>query len=498
MNNKEEILKKLLNNLLESRLKRLENRNKEQIKDLKLEKESYNKQGILLKKLCSVKIEPKKNLKKSTINDNLSRGRDRTPNLTRNRRKNSLNIDDKKKLRSRTPNVVRPRKRPDQKEPIKNEPIKKSKTPLKTSRKPQNSKIPSYMAATATSSNMNKNRRNNIGNKSNLTKKAKTPDDKNKKNTKKRAISTITKDNIENNLKLIDITVDDMKEYISPLEEKKAKIEEKPKEETPKEEKKLNFEPLIENKIIGTISSFLDEEYQYNFFSCNKKLSKYLYEKLLNSLEKLKSENEITSSSTIQDQINALKLKYKSEEFNSDPPKFELSKGAVKAIEMLNNEAYIKIFKIRELTPPLNEILLIYRIFFQLLKSSNIYNIKDDKLFWIEACEYILNNNNGKTGEFFKESINSFDFSVKNIYEIKKIINGNVDKIKPNVYSRICGTTGLLIFLIKDTLEYIGIIHSIKKNIPSIMLKYLEYIGEIQNNIEKYINIIKKFNDNTI
>ena len=259
----------------------------------------------------------------------------------------------------------------------------------------------------ATSSNMNKNRKNNINkNSSVITKKAKTPDDKNKRNKKK--TTKTTKDNVENNLKLIDITVDDMKEYISPLEEIKSKNEEAPKEEAPKEEKKLNFEPLIENKIIGTISSFLDDEYQYNFFSCNKKLSKYLYEKLLNSLEKLNSQNDITSSSTIQDQINALKLKYKSEEFNSDPPKFELSKGAVKAIEMLNNEAYVKIFKIKELTPPLNEILLIYRIFFQLLKSNNIYNIKDDKLFWIEVCEYILNNNNDKTGEFFKESVNKF------------------------------------------------------------------------------------------
>ena len=348
----------------------------------------------------------------------------------------------------------------------------------------------------ATSSNMNKNRKNNINNKSNvIMKKTKTPDDRNKKNMKKKSTNKNAKDNIENNLKLIDITVDDMKEYISPLEEIKTKTEETKKEEPIKQEKKSNFEPLIENKIIGTISSFLDEEYQYNFFSCNKKLSKYLYEKLLNSLEKLKSENNITSSSTIQDQINSLKLKYKKEEFNSDPPKFELSKGAVKAIEMLNNEAYIKIFKTKELNPPLNEILLIYRIFFQLLKSNNIYNIKDDKLFWIEACEYILSNNNGKTGEFFKESINNFDFSTKNIYEIKKIINGNLDKIKPNVYSKICGTTGLLIFLIKDTLEYIGIIHSLKKNIPSIMLKYLEYIEETQNNIEKYINIIKKFND---
>ena len=497
MNNKEEILKKLINNLLESRLKRLEKRNLEQMKDLKLEKDSYNKQGILLKKLCSVKIDPKKNLKKNMPNDKLPKGRDRTPNNARSRRRNSLNNDDKKKNRSKTPNIVIRKKKVEKREPIKNEDSKKSKTPLKNSKRFQNSNIPSYMAET--SSNMNKNRKNNINNKANdIKKKAKTPDDRNRKNIKKKAINKNAKDNIENNSKLKDLTVDDMKEYISPLEEIKTKTEETTKEESIKEEKKLNFEPLIENKIIGTISSFLDEEYQYNFFSSNKKLSKYLYEKLLNSLEKLKSENGITSSSTIQDQINSLKLKYKKEEISSDPPKFELSKGAIKAIEMLNNEAYIKIFKIKELNPPLNEILLIYRIFFQLLKSSNIYNIKDEKLFWIEACEYILNNNNGKTGEFFKESINNFDFSIKNIYEIKKIINGNLDKIKPNVFSKICGTTGLLIFLIKDTLEYIGIMHNLKKNAPSIMLKYLEYIEEIQKNIEKYINIIKKFNDNNV
>jgi hypothetical protein len=57
---KEEILKKLLNNLLEERLSRLEKRNNEQTKDIKLEKDAYNKQELLVKKLCSIKIEPKK------------------------------------------------------------------------------------------------------------------------------------------------------------------------------------------------------------------------------------------------------------------------------------------------------------------------------------------------------------------------------------------------------------------------------------------------------
>ena len=50
MKKKEEILQNLLKNLLDTRLKRLEKRNIEQIKDIKLEKESYNKQGVLLKK----------------------------------------------------------------------------------------------------------------------------------------------------------------------------------------------------------------------------------------------------------------------------------------------------------------------------------------------------------------------------------------------------------------------------------------------------------------
>ena len=222
---------------------------------------------------------------------------------------------------------------------------------------------------------------------------------------------------------------------------------------------------------------------------------KYIYEKLLNSLDKLKKENDITSSNTIQDQINSIKLKYTKEELNAEPPTFALSKGTVKAIELLNNGEYHKIFTNKELSPPLNEIILIYRIFFQLLKVKNIYDIKDEKLFWLEASDYILNNCNGKLGEFFKESVNNFDFSIENIHEVKKIVGENKDKIKPSSYSKICGTTGLVIFLVKDTLEYIGVLHSAKKNIPSLLLKYSEYIEKIQKKIENYINYIQKFND---
>ena len=493
MSNKEEILNKLLKNLLDQRLKRLEKRNAEQLKDIKLEKDSYNKQGLLLKKLCSVKIEPKKTLKKSLTNEKLfGRGRDKTPNPNmRTRIKNQTNILDKKLIRSKTPEMIIPKKRPEPKEKINK--IKKSKTPLKITRKLEKSKMPSYMAGT--SSNMNKNRKSN--DKSNLKKiKIKTPDTKTKtKEIKKKITFNQNKENKENNidneitnLKLIDIKIEDMKEYII-TEEKKPEIKE--------EKKECKFDLVIDNnKIMNTIIPFLDEISQYNLLSCNKKIIKFLYEKLMTSIDSIKTQNNINGSSTIQDQINSLKLKYKNEELYAEPPKFDLSKSTIKAIELLNGDTYNKIFTTKELKPPLNEILLIYRLFFQFFKVNNIHNTSDDKLFWLEVCEYILNNNNNKTGELFKEAINSFDFSIRNIYEVKKMIYGKEDKIKPSAYSKICGTTGLILFLIKDTLEYCGVIHNIKKNVPCLLLKYLEFIREMENRVENYINILKKLNNN--
>jgi len=74
---KEEILKKLLKNLLEERLSRLEKRNNEQTKDIKLEKDSYNKQELLVIKLCSIKIEQKKLNQKKNNNERNTGFRDR-------------------------------------------------------------------------------------------------------------------------------------------------------------------------------------------------------------------------------------------------------------------------------------------------------------------------------------------------------------------------------------------------------------------------------------
>jgi hypothetical protein len=68
--------------------------------------------------------------------------------------------------------------------------------------------------------------------------------------------------------------------------------------------------------------------------------------------------------------------------------------------------------------------------------------------------------------------------------------------LKPACFSKICGTTGLVIFLIKDTLEYCGLIQSFKKNIPSLCLRYLEYIAETKSKLQNYIDNISEWCNN--
>ena len=52
----------------------------------------------------------------------------------------------------------------------------------------------------------------------------------------------------------------------------------------------------------------------------------------------------------------------------------------------------------------------------------------------------------------------NFDFSEENLVKITKIIGNREKKITPTFYSKTCGTTGLIIFLVKDAMEYAGII----------------------------------------
>ena len=224
-------------------------------------------------------------------------------------------------------------------------------------------------------------------------------------------------------------------------------------------------------------------------------MTSYMKDKLSDSLSTLETVNNISEKLSIKDQINTLKTKYPEEQFDLEPKKLTLSKSTEKALDLLNKGDNYKIFNDKDLFPPLDEIILIYRIFFQLLKDNDLKYIKNEKQFWLEASDYIVNKSDGKLGDYFRSSVDNFDFSPKNILELKKLTYQKEDHLKPANFSKICATTGLISFLIKETLEYCGVLLSLKKNTPSICMHYLEYVEEAESKLTNYIENIKNWNE---
>jgi hypothetical protein len=94
-------------------------------------------------------------------------------------------------------------------------------------------------------------------------------------------------------------------------------------------------------------------------------------------------------------------------------------------------------------------------------------------------------------GDTILQTIKSFDFSSENIYKINKIIDGKLSKITPTYYSKICPGTGLVLFLIKDVMEYSALLVVDKKTPIQRIYNFYNYnidiINSKQYRIENYL-----------
>jgi len=72
------------------------------------------------------------------------------------------------------------------------------------------------------------------------------------------------------------------------------------------------------------------------------------------------------------------------------------------------------------------------------------------------------------------------------------MLGTNHSKITPTYYSKLCGTTGILTFLIKNSLEYAGIILEKKPNQLRILKNLLYQQTHYTKQIEKLQALVKK------
>ena len=242
----------------------------------------------------------------------------------------------------------------------------------------------------------------------------------------------------------------------------------------------FNFEKNIDDKLYKKISDYLSLIDLIQFKNISKNFNKLFFVYITNKLKEDKiffinkkknlDENNIPENLSFKD--------------------FVISKGSTKAIKLLNEPSLNHLFY--EDSPADNGRLIIYRIFFQLINHPYKYIPKDKKEeFWKKCKNYFSNEIKGKTGELIQKALDDkmIDIEGDNLYKLYKLVENDLDKVYPTYYSKICGTTGLFSFFIKDILDFVGISNDEKINSKAYWT-YTKIIDSLENKIN-YIKSLK-------
>ena len=242
---------------------------------------------------------------------------------------------------------------------------------------------------------------------------------------------------------------------------------------------KFNVSEFIETNL-NDILKFLDILDLTNMVLVNKYFRNSVYCQIICNLEnERKNFNDIVSSIPESEIIERYSKK-----------DIQLSKGALKAIRLLNETILNKIFfEDKDVTD--DNILLIYHIYFQLINHPLSREILDKKRFWKETCNYFSHEEGGKIGDLLSKNINDLVLTSENIYKVLHIIKGNLNKVTPSFFSSSSGTTGLFVFYIKDILDFLGISHDKKLRVRAYWT-YKDLIDLLDKRIEVLKNYLLK------
>ena len=178
----------------------------------------------------------------------------------------------------------------------------------------------------------------------------------------------------------------------------------------------------------------------------------------------------------MEEKINKIKTKFNALGISKIPIKFKLSPEAkIKLIE-LNNITNIEIYKhdLDKNDKNRNIILILHKILFILFDEEEIYSVINEDIFWEKCCDYLLRFSKGKLGDFIFGKIHKFEFNSKCVNKIETIIKDNKEHTI-NLINDLSKKNNILITpLIKEALEYCGIILIPSKTQGSIVIKNLK------------------------
>jgi len=234
-----------------------------------------------------------------------------------------------------------------------------------------------------------------------------------------------------------------------------------------------------DNNIVKNILKYLPQKETIYFYSVNNYFNKGRITFFDNKKEELLSILNLKKDETIENKINEIKNKFTEEEL-SHKKKFEITQETSYILKKINKEDYLK--KLKNLEKNEN-IFIIYKILFILLGEENIYNTLNKDIFF-KKCLYFFENSPDNLGDFILEKIPEFNYEKNEFNMIENLIKDNKNEIINEISN---SKKYLIIPLIKEFLEYIGIIFSENKTEGSI------YINNLRKNqiIINYLNNLK-------
>lgn len=163
-------------------------------------------------------------------------------------------------------------------------------------------------------------------------------------------------------------------------------------------------------------------------------------------------------------------------------------------MKILSNAKYLEIFSYDN-SYFTQEILPVYRILFQLTKISlEISKIPDEEFINNIKIYFIENTKKLNLGDLLKNLPKNCDFSSENVEKIEELMNQyNIKNIDCGPLGKICKTTGIIAFFVKDAMVFCGLDNSQDKKLNA---KDKDRIQIIKDNIE--IKNIKKKNESIL
>ena len=129
---------------------------------------------------------------------------------------------------------------------------------------------------------------------------------------------------------------------------------------------------------------------------------------------------------------------------------------------------------------------MVYRLIFYLSDKIDYAKTENVNEFWSKCCNYFTTLPNGQIGKAILDLIPNLNFSNENVFRMSRIVVNSLHKITPTYFSKMCGTTGLFLFLLKDAFEYCGILNDAKKTPQYNAYKLEKFITELyQKGIDK-------------